>query len=200
MNIARREIKRLLYEKKLRERFEAIRESQDIDEAFGSLKKDPISWSQRNDASDTPEEPEGEESTHAYWDKEAKKAGVSQPILGQKGFKASPSPQSQDPTRVDRPKARKKAKGFAEGDQPEKRIGLAEATENPLIGAIEGVVKNNPLAFGLQETPDPATIRTMIEPMVAAAMQAGMAAVASNQDTRGDDSGPALAKNPLTET
>jgi hypothetical protein len=203
MHTVTREVKRLLYEKKLRERFAAVRDAQGVDEVFGALKKDPISWSLRNDDPGGPEEPPDPASSHAHWDKRAREAGVDQPILGQKGYKAPPSPpspQSQDPTRAARPKAKKKTTGFAEGEQPEQRINLAEAEENPLIGAIEGIVKSNPLAFGLEEAPEPAIIRAMIEPMVAAAMQAGMAAVASSQDTRGDNSGPALVKNPLTET
>jgi hypothetical protein len=195
MHTITREVKRLLYEKKLRERFGALREAQDMEEA--QFKKKVVEpeghWSM---TSDDPKNPIGDSGTY-----KSHSDGIKAAEKIKKNWKVSaPTKKSQDPTRAARPFAKKKPAGFAEGGQPEQRINLAEAEENPLIGAIEGVVKNNPLAFGLEEAPEPAIIRAMIEPMVAAAMQAGMAAVASSPGTRGDNSGPALVKNPLTET
>jgi hypothetical protein len=204
MNTTLREIKRLLYEKKLRERFDNVKEAMEADPMgveYSGVKKDHEGKMARsqlfNIMSYAKElyEMIGEDTELEAW-VQSKLTRAKDQISSARDHLKHKIEGDTEPGVMQAPIP----EGFAQGEQPEKKIELAEATENPLIGAIEGVVKSNPLAFGLQETPDPSTIKAMIEPMVAAAMQAGMAAVASSQEAREDGSGPALAKNPITET
>ena len=203
MNTTLREIKRLLYEKRLRERFDTMKEAIEADpmgvefsgikDREGKMARSQL-FSIMSYAKELYEMIGDDTELEAWVQSKLTRAkdqvGSARDHLKHRlegtvepGVMQAPIPE-----------------GFAQGKQPEKRIELAEAEENPLVGAIESVVKSNPLAFGLQEAPDPSTIKAMIEPMVAAAMQAGMAAVAGSQEAREDNSGPALAKNPLTET
>jgi len=216
-----RELQRIIYEKKLRERFAVLLESQNVDEVFGKIRKEPGEgegedegegegdvWSLRNTAAGTPPEATGKENRHRWWLKQAAKAGVTgqpDPPPSAKYQQTGLDPFPGEETKVDRPGARAKTKaarkrprGSAEGEQPKNKIGLEEASmQTSLIANMTAAVRDMKGAFGLPDDCREEQVMAIAQAMSQAAMQAGQAMMSQDPVARGDGSGapPKLSEN-----